>query len=245
LSEIEQEVILDPIYGAEIKNYPSDRGRLLLIGGAIYFTMGFLVNAAFASVDASTAAIVVIGTMALLAVIIGWFILHLWNREVVLYERGFSYVEGSRTIFFLYSEVVSIKQEAERVSYFGGLLRRTITRITIKTKEDETIVLDRIYRRIDELSVRLESLINRAKRPIVEAKLAQGSEVSFGDVLHLTPIGIKVEDRLLVWDDYVGYRIGEGKLHLDAKSTASWGSISLSALENSTLLLEILQSHKL
>lgn len=240
-TEGQDAVIIDPVYGAELRNYPSDRGRLLLIGGVVYFSISMVVNAAFASVDASTAAIIVIGTMGVLAVVIGWAILHLWNREVILYERGFSYREGSRTVFFLYSEVQSIQQQAERRSYFGGLIRRHIIRVTVRTAQGETMVLDRIYRRIDELAVQLEQWVNRAKRPIVEAKLENGAEVTFGDGLTLTQQGIKVRDDLLLWDDYAGYRIANRQLILQSKSNTEWGSIPLSNLENPTLLLDLLQ----
>lgn len=240
----EEAPIIDPVYGAEISNYPSDRGRLLLIGGSVYFTVTFVVNAAFASVDAATAAIFVIGTMAALAVLIGWLILHLWNREVILFERGFSYREGSRNVYFLYAEVQSIQQRIERVSYFGGLIRRNILQITVQTKQDETIVLDRLYRKIDELSLRLEQLINRAQHPIVEAKLEQGTTVAFGEVLSLTQQGIHLGERVLAWNEYAGCDIGGGRLTLKSHTEPEWGRVSLAELENPTLLLEVLYQRK-
>lgn len=232
----------DSVYGQALGNYPADRGRLLLIGGSIYFVATTVLNLAFAQVDASVAFIVVISAMAILALLIGWYILHLWNREVVLYARGFSYREGSRDIFFDYLEITSIRQRAERVRYFGGLIRRTIYQITLKTSHDETIVLDNLYRRIDELGIRLEQQINQAQRPVIEAKLQAGDSVSFGDHLTLMPDGLQIDQHALRWDDYQTFAVSEGKLTL----TGATGSraVPLAEIDHLTLLLELLRARK-
>jgi uncharacterized membrane protein YobD (UPF0266 family) len=235
----EETAVIDPVYGAELENFPGDRGRLLLKGGVVYFGMTFVVNAAFTALDAS----VVIGVMAALALLVGWYILHLWNREVVLYERGFSYREGSRIVYFLYTEVRSFHQRAERIAYFGGLIRRTLHRITLKTTQGETIILDRTYRKIERLGMLLEQFIHRAQRPVIEAKLQNGSEVPFGGV-SLSRQGIRLEGQLLDWENYAGHTIGEGRLTLKAVSTPNWGSVPLADIHHPTLLLEFLQRGK-
>lgn len=231
---------VDPVYGAEVAYYPSDRLRLLLIGGAVYFPATFVINLAFASVDAATASIIVISAMAGLALVVGWWMLHQWNREITLYERGFSYREGSRNVYFLYSEVRTVQQEAQRVRYFGGLIRRTITRMTLTTSQDETLVIDRTYRKIDELMLRMEGAINKALHPIIEAKLANGSEIAFGGVL-LSQVGVRVGEQRIAWDDYAGYRVGEGRLMLDSR-TGTPLHIPLNQLENAALLVELLRA---
>ena len=35
--------------------------------------------------------LITIAAMGIATVVVGWYVAHLWNREVVLYERGFSY----------------------------------------------------------------------------------------------------------------------------------------------------------
>ncbi|HEX2618512.1 MAG TPA: DUF6585 family protein [Phototrophicaceae bacterium] len=242
-SDLEDDVLItdDPVYGAVLANYPSDRGRLLLIGGGIYLVVSIVLNLAFARVDASLASIFVIGGMSILALIISWYVLHLWNREVILYTRGFSYREGSRTLFFAYHEILSIRQRAERVSYFGGLIRRTIEQITLKTDQDETIVLDSLYRRIDELGIRLEQEISQALRPIVEAKLQAGAIVPFGEALALTEQGIRTGDQLTLWSAFQGFTIGGGKLTIYTANENT--AVPLASLENPALLLTLLRAH--
>ncbi|MBC8098762.1 MAG: hypothetical protein H7Y11_04925, partial [Armatimonadetes bacterium] len=216
----------DPIYGVAMANYPSDRGRLLLAGGVVYAISGTVLNAAFASVDAATASIIVISGMAPLALGIGWVILHQWNREVVLYERGFSYREGSRTVYLFYSDIRMLKLRAGRVRYFGGLVRRNIRELTLKTTQDETIVLNTVYRRIEELCERLELAINRAQRPIIEARLTKGERVEFGGGLALLATGIRLDAQQLAWADYVKYSVADGKLTLHTAEGAAWGSVA-------------------
>ncbi|MBC8170123.1 MAG: hypothetical protein H7X77_00555 [Anaerolineae bacterium] len=242
-SEYDDPVIIDdPVYGQALGNYPADRGRLLLIGGSLYFVSSAVLNLAFAQVDAALAAIIVISGMAILALLIGWYILHLWNREVVLYARGFSYREGSRLIFITYLEVTSIRQRAERVAYFGGLVRRTIYQIILQTSHDETIILDNLYRRIDELGIRLEQQINQAQRPVIEAKLQAGGSVPFGDGLTLTPDGLQVGDQRLTWDDYQTFAVSEGKLTLTGSTLTL--ALPLAQIDHLTLLLELLRARK-
>ena len=85
----------DPVLGAFIDNYPSDRTRLLLFGGAIMGIIWFVVTIALWRVDDGTAFSVTVGIIAIATLGVGWFLTHFWNREVIIYKRGFSYREGS------------------------------------------------------------------------------------------------------------------------------------------------------
>lgn len=240
----EYAVPVDPAYGRPLGNYPADRGRLLLVGGGIYLIASTVLNVAFASVEAATASVFVIGGMALLALGIGWTILHRWNREVILYERGFSYHEGSRDVYFAYLEIKSIHQQAERIAYFGGLVRRVRHRITLMTTGGETIVLHDLYRRIDELGLKLEQQITRVLRPLIDGLMRDGKPVAFGEALVLTADGIRAGAQALAWGDFRDFSLSGGKLHLHGPTPEAAVSVPLAALDNVVLLLDILRERR-
>ena len=77
----------DPILGKYVSHHPSNRLRLMIIAGVIYtFAVG-IIQLVFWNVDDSIASIFI---PLLFAGVVGgvlWYMLHHWNREVVLYER--------------------------------------------------------------------------------------------------------------------------------------------------------------
>jgi hypothetical protein len=174
----------------------------------------------------------------------GWSVLHLWNREVILYRRGFSYREGSRVVHFLYNEIKSIRQQAERLRSFGGLVRRTVYRITLTTTQDEVIVLTNVYRRVEELSKRLEALVTTTLRPSVLRRMEQGETVAFGSSVGVSAAGLHDGGRSLDWAEYGGYRIERRSLNVLDNVGNVWASVPLASVENATLLLDLLRERE-
>jgi hypothetical protein len=244
MTEYSEEGILqdDPVLGSFIANFPADRGRLLLTGGAVLAVVWFVVTVALWQVEAETAFLITVVILGIAALGVGWYISHLWNREVILYERGFSYREGSHTAFVRHHEIRAIRQRGERVSYFGGLLRRTRYQLTITTEYDEVITLTMLYRRLDELAQRLEAAMIRARRPEIERRLAEGERLTFADSLQLSAGGLHHNGRDLPWDDFGGYRVNNGQLILLARGggDTGWHSVALSEVDNLRLLVDLL-----
>lgn len=234
----------DPVLGAVIANYPSDRGRPLIVGGVICGAAAVILNFTLAEINEWWGPVLTVIIMAAIVLMVGWYLAHIWNREVILYQRGFSYREGSNTIFFLYNEVTTIRQRAEQLAYFGGLFRRVAYQITIKTIRDEKLVLTNIYKRIDELSARLEQKVNETLRPDALRELAEGGSVFFGDGLRLDGEGLHSDGRSLSWADFGGYRIHNRQLQLTKHSDETWAALPLSDIDNITLLLDILRSQQ-
>jgi hypothetical protein len=175
--------------------------------------------------------------------VLGWYVLHIWNREIILYERGFSYREGSNTVFFLYGEIASIRLRAERMVYFG-VLRRNLYRFTVTTRQDERFTITNLYRRAAELGSRLTEQINRVLQPEIARRLAKGEAVAFGDTLTLSANGLHEDGRDLSWAQFGGYQIGGRKLALlDARGEV-WYALPLSQVDNITLLLELLRERR-
>jgi hypothetical protein len=231
----------DPVLGAAIANYPSNRARLLIIAGAVLAVVWFVVTVALLPVDdaglAATITATVIGIATLAA---GWYVSHLWNREVVLYQQGFSYREGSYVAYILYFDVVSIRQRAERLSFFGGLARYTLFRTVIKTRQNETLMLTNLYKHMDELGKRLDAHVHQTLRPRIEQALGRGERVSFTATLTMTQDGLHDGERDLLWMNYGGYRIANRRLLLKTRSGETWFSAPLGEIDNITVLLDLL-----
>jgi hypothetical protein len=234
----------DPVLGPALANYPSNRARLLLIGAAVLGVIWFVITVVLLPVEAGVAATITISVLGLVTLVIGWYISHLWNREVVLYKQGFSYREGSFIAYIRYDDVASLRQRAERVSYFGGLVRRTIYRSILKTAQDETIILNNVYKRMDELGVRLEQQIYAVLRPVIVRALAKGESVPFADTLTLNAQGLHDSDRHLAWPDFGGYKIQSGRLLLFTQSGETWFSAPLAEVDNITVLLDLLKQRE-
>lgn len=231
----------DPILGAVLGNYPSDRFRLLLIAGTIGGAAAVILNFTLAAVETWWGPVLTVLLMAIIALILAWYVLHLWNREVILYARGFSYREGARVAFFLYHEIRSIRQRAEQLSYLGGLIRRTVYRVILKTNQDETIILTNLYHRISELSVRLEQAIHMAMVPILTRRLLEGEVINFSETLQMSSKGLHEGGRDLPWDAFSGYKVQRGHLILLRQPGEEWFSIKLSQVDNLLLLVDFLR----
>lgn len=231
----------DPVLGAYVAHYPSNRLRLLVRAGIPVLVVWFVVTVAFWQVEDTTARLATTITIFITTLVAGWYILHLWNREVVLYERGFSYVEGSLTAFIAYADIDRIRQRGERIAYFGGLVRRTVYRVTLWTHEGETITLTNLYNRVPELGARLEAAVLAAKRPAVEQALTRGERVAFGGVT-VSADGIHANGRDLLWRDFGGVAVGGGHLSLQNGGGEDWARVPLADVENAALLLVVLKA---
>lgn len=233
----------DPVLGEYVAHHPSNRLRLLVNAGGALLVIWFVLTVALWQVDDDTALLVTVGVVGAATLIAGWYVLHAWNREVVLYERGFSYVEGSRTVFIAYADVVAVRQSGEQVAYFGGLLRRTVYRVTLRTIEEERITLTNRYNRIAELGAALEVAVLDVLRPWAEARLAAGEEVAFGE-LSLSATGLHHDGRTLSWAHFGGYAIGGGRITVQATDGAPWAQVALVALDNAALLVLLLKTRR-
>ena len=234
----------DPILGQPLAHFPSNRLRPMIIAGVIGWPMALVLGLTTAQVTEWWGPVVTVILMALVVLVLGWYILHGWNREIILYERGFSYREGSNTVFFRYNEIASIRLRAERLAYFGGLLKRSIYRFTVTTTEEERFTITNLYNRVDELGTKLTDQINRVLHPQIAQKIADGSAVAFGDTLTLKADGLHEAGRDLLWADYGGYQVGGHRLALLDKTGAVWYALPLPEVDNVTLLVELLREHQ-
>jgi len=249
-------IAADPILGEFIAVYPSNRLRLALIAACVFVPIWFVVTVVLWQVDPGIAAPLTVTILFVASLPIGWYVAHFWNREVLLFEKGFYYREGAADVPILFSEVRALRQKAERRSYFGGRVRRDVYVNWITTYEGETIRLDNLYRKTGDLSARLELGISLALRARVQAQLQSGQAVPFGDTLTISVQGIHAAGRDLPWAGFAGYQARAGYLILSARPPGEWPSgewpsgewpssewhaISLDDIDNLRVLLEVLQ----
>lgn len=233
----------DPVLGAPLGNTVSNRLRLLLIAGIVVLGIGLFLNFTLGTIQEGWGPPLTVLVTAAVMLGAGWWVLHWWNREIILYERGFTVEEGARVVPIRYDEVARVHLQADRVSY-GGLLPHERYRCTLTTIHDEQIVIDAGYRHASQLGTRLNALVDAALRPQIEARWAAGETVPFGAALAISAERLLSEDRALNWAGYGGYRIAEGRLSILDEAGEAWASPPLAGLDNLTLLIAFLREQK-
>jgi hypothetical protein len=236
----------DPMYGAVVANYPSDRRTPLLISAAILFAVWLSIGLPLASTSeealpfwafAATMLLVFGGTTVGLA----WWVAGLWNREVVLYEKGFRYREGSRNVYFTYAELRGVRRRIVRQT-FVGFFQRDQYQVYVFTYGRDRILLNNIYLNIDDLSDRIEKQMMPFRRPVIEHAYDNGKTVLFGDTFGLSQQGLHDDARVLAWAQFKGTRMQGGRLCFVAADGQDWLALRLDEIENVMLLLEKLRA---
>lgn len=228
----------DPVFGKVIANYPSNRTRLIAPAVVLSGVASVILNVTLAAVEAWWGPFLTVIIMAAVVLGLGWRVLHLWNREIVLYEEGFSYREGARPVFFLYHEILSIRQHGQRLAYFGGLIRRNTYQFTLTTLRGEVMILNNIYVRIEELGAQIEKKVYAVLEPYLKQEMAKGEIIPFSNSLRLTKEGLEEKGRELLWEEFDGYKIGDGQLSIFAQpDTSLWLSIPLPEVDNLPILI--------
>lgn len=232
----------DPMLGQPIALAPSDRLRLLIIDALVGGTIGLSLSFTLAGIPAWYGPVLTILIMAAVALGLGWYTLHVWNREIILYERGFSYREGSNLVFFTYGEVRGVRALSERRAYFGGLLKRGIHHFTVTTKAGDTFRLNNAYRRADKVGWMLAERVDAAIAWDMEARLAKGDAIPFGETLRLTADGWKDGDTRILWSDLGDFHVQGGAIRLLRHDGTLWRAYPLGEVENIGLLVRVLRA---
>jgi len=234
----------DPILGRFVAQYPANRLRLLMISGGILLAVWFVVTVALWNVQDELAATITVLILTPVALLTGWYALHLWNREVVLYEKGFTYRRGSQIAYIRYHEVVRTRQAGGIIRYLGGIIKRNTFQFTIITERDEIILFDSLYKNLDDLTLKVEAEIYRVLLPKVNTKLDNGERVGFNDTLFISTTGIKYQSDELVWEQFGGQTIHASQLNLKRADGTLWHTFPLAEVENIRLFLALLRHYQ-
>ncbi len=229
----------DPVLGKYLSHHPSNRLRLMIIGGILYMLPVGIMQLIFWNIENNFASIFLPISFAAIAGAVLWWMLHHWNREVVLYERGFSFRQGSATAYILYANVLQLIQHIERVGFLG--FSRTVYHYQLITDIDETLIINNIYSNPDKLTRSLEAYIARDRLPVVRTNIAEGQAVEFARNLRITREGIMLDDTELFWQEFKAQRVKDGQLILQSHDNETWGIIPVSEINNPVLLIALLK----
>jgi hypothetical protein len=233
----------DPALGEYISHHPSRRVMLLIRGGLVYSALVLLLNIIFWSVDDQTASMFLPFIYAVIASFALWYVLHLWNREVVLYEHGLSYRQGSNTAYVAYANIIEFRQRIEQVS-LAGFFKRAVYDYTLITNLDETLRINNLYSETEKLTRALDAFISRDRLPIIQEQISGGQEAAFTAQLRLTREGILYEERELFWHEFKGYRVQNGILILQSRDNPEWAKIPVIEINNAILLITLFKERR-
>lgn len=230
-----------PEYGAAISGHRIDRLRLILPSALLVVLLGLGLNFTLVESDPLRGPFLTTLIVAGAALALGWRALHYWNRQIVLFERGFSFREGAETVAFDYAEVASIRQQGEQLAYFGGLIRHRRFRFTLTTIRGEIIELTNLYERVDQLVEQIEQRVYPRLGGQITAAFARGERVPFSEGLSLSRDGLHQRGRTLAWEDLDGFVVENGRLILCASDGTDWLSLPLAEIDNLPLLVDLLR----
>jgi hypothetical protein len=229
----------DVVFGRYIAHFVTHRLRLLIQAGVIYGVAAIVINLATFSLEGTLVNIVVPLMYALVAMPLIWYLAHLWNREVILYERGFTYRQGSVVAAFPYENIVRMRVVVENIAYFGVIPRQKIT-ADLESDNGDKMHLNQTLKDARKLVETLERAVVKARKPLIQRQIEQGSPASFG-MLTLKENGIETDDgRTLAWNELNGVRVQDMAIQLVSGSEV-WGSFPLAEIDAAALLLVVLK----
>lgn len=233
----------DPILGEFIAYYPANRLRLIIIGTGILLVVWFVITVSLWNIPPDEAWIATIIVIMVAALLVGWWMLHLWNREVTVYRYGFSYRRGSQVAYIRYSQIRDLRQSGGLMTYFGGMIRHNTYRLHLTTDQDEFIVIDAIYERAEQLTRQIEAAITQTMLRVVRDDLARGERVRFGAGVAVSAQGVHHHAELIMWEAVGGYTLGGGALNIHTSAGEVWRRLPLAELVNVPLLVALLKAH--
>lgn len=230
-----------PAYGRYRSHHPSRRIVLMMRAGVAYSIAVIVLQLLTWNVSDNVAAVFLPISYGGIAAAALWYVVHYWNREVVLYERGFTYREGSRTGQFYYKDITTVRQNIEDLS-LGSLRLRTIYTYQMISRYDEQLTINNIYSETRNLINRLDSFIARERLPELREDLAQSKPIRFGDAFQLSQAGIGYEGKILAWDDVVSVRVRGGSLIIDSVSEEVWAVESVPDIDNVVIFIGLIKA---
>ncbi|XWX03376.1 DUF6585 family protein [Aggregatilineales bacterium SYSU G02658] len=229
----------DPVLGRYVMHFTSHRLRLLLQAGAIYAVSAVIITLATFNLEGTLVDVVVPLLYALVAMPLMWAVAHLWNREVIVFEHGFTYRQGSVVAAFPFLLIARVDVQIETLRLFGLLPYERVLG-QLQSEQGDQIRIDWVFKDGRKLLDLLERGVLRDRLPLLQAQLAQGQEVSFG-ALTLTPDGLRDQDgRALPWAEFIRARVERDSVVIISGSDV-WGRYPERDLHSEALLVLLLK----
>lgn len=204
----------------------------------------FIITVTLWNVEEGLASTLTVLLITPIALAVGWYMLHLWNREVMLYEKGFTYRRGSQIAYIHYADITRTRQSGGIIRYLGGLIKRNTFQFVVITARDEIIPFNSLYKDLDDLTTRLEAEIYRVLLPKLNTQLADGSSIPFGAGLSLSMTYIAHDNHQVRWHDFGGQDIQMGILSLKKADGTVWHTCPLADIDNIRLFLALIRHYQ-
>lgn len=229
----------DPVFGRYVVHFTAHRLKLLLQAGAIYAASALVINLATWNLEGTLVNVVVPLLYALVAMPLLWAVAHLWNREVIVFERGFTYRQGSVVAAFPFLSIARVDVQIELVRLFGLIpYERVVGRL--QSEQGDLIRIDGVFKDSRKLLDVLERGILRERLPLLRAQLANGQEANFG-ALTLTRDGLRDHDgRTLSWEAFTRAQVEKDSIVL-LSGGEMWGRYHDRDLHSEALLILLLK----
>ncbi|MDQ7024129.1 MAG: hypothetical protein Q9P44_01075 [Anaerolineae bacterium] len=231
-----------PTLGKYVSHHPSNRIRLVMRAAIFYAIPVLILQALFWDVSDGAASRFLPAMFAAIALGAVWYTAHFWNREVILYEQGFTYQQGSQQGQFRYADIAILQPAVQRLGLVN-VFQFTNFNYTLITIDDEVLRITNLFSDIRKLVTRLEGYIARDRLLIIQQALDKGETVDVGAGLRLSKSGLNYEGRELLWQDVGKRNIKDGNLILRTQNNDEWARVPIAELNNPVLLLAVLK-HK-
>jgi hypothetical protein len=229
----------DPVLGRYVIHFTSHRLRLLLQAGAIYAVSALIITLATFNLEGTLVDVIVPLIYALIAMPLIWTVAHLWNREVIVFERGFTYRQGSVVAAFPFLMIARVDVQIETLRLFGLLPYERVLG-QLQSEQGDQIHINWVFKDGRKLLDLLERGVLRDRLPLLQTQLAHGQEVSFG-ALTLTPDGLRDQDgRTLPWSEFTRARVERDSIVIISGSDV-WGRFADADLHSEALLVLLLK----
>lgn len=231
-----------PTLGNYISHHPSNRLRLVIRALIFYAIPVLILQALFWNVDDDTASRFLPVLFAAVGLAAFWYAAHFWNREVILYEHGFTYRQGSQLGQFRYVDIVRLQPDVSQMAILN-IIQRTSFNYTLVTVDDEVLHITNLFSDIARLVARLEGYIIRDRLNIVQQAVNTGQAVDVGAGLCLSKTGLEYEGRELFWHEVGARNIKNGNLIIRTQDNQEWAAIPIMEVNNPMLLLAVLKQY--
>lgn len=231
-----------PTFGKYLSHHPSNRIRLVIQSLILYAIPVLILQALFWNVEDGVAQRFLPLLFAAVGLGAFWYAAHFWNREVVLYEEGFSYRQGSQMGQFRYAEIARLQPAVSQFALLSRFQGENFN-YQLVTIDDEILRISNLYSDIGKLITRLESYIARDRLVVLQQALNSGQIVDVGGGLQVSSRGLEYAGRELFWHEIGTRNIKGGILILRQKDNTEWANVPISDLNNPVLLLALLKQN--
>ena len=170
----------------------------------------------------------------------GWSAYANWNKGAAVFERGFACRDRKGIKAWRWEDVVSLTAAVTR-HYTNGIYTGTSHVYTLFNRQNERLVLNDVYAKVEELAKAIEQNIYPALYERAAGLYNSGQVLTFGPVA-ISKSGIQIGKKTYPWTDVQQVSIQKGVLRVSQKGGGwfSGASAMAASIPNLGVLLSII-----